>query len=290
MHALKSLKRYYLVYFRDRVLARRDLAKFYSVLGGHIYFELLYAAVELDLFSLLEERGALSLQDIAKSLGIGEFSCKVLLLGLTATGVIKKRGEKYSNTYVGSLILVKGSSMFVGNCVRWQHDIVYRPMFRLLESIRESRHVGLEEIPGSGDTLYERLSGHPRLEKIFQDAMEEISYQTSSLPAEAPVGGVQINMIPRDGGNEFRGTIFATGGTSSFQSNNSDDELEAMGFLARNRVKSVYDVNVTYGGPILRNRLWYWLFGTDDWVAASWPSQAARIEADRRAAIGGARK
>jgi hypothetical protein len=39
-----------------------------------------------------------------------------------------------------------------------------------------------------------------------------------------------------------------------------------------------------------RNRLWYWLFGTDDWVAASWPSQAARIEADRRAAIGAARR
>jgi chromosome segregation ATPase len=29
-----------------------------------------------------------------------------------------------------------------------------------------------------------------------------------------------------------------------------------------------------------RNRVWYWLFGTDDWVAASWPSQAARIVDD----------
>lgn len=32
-----------------------------------------------------------------------------------------------------------------------------------------------------------------------------------------------------------------------------------------------------------RNRFWYWLFGTDDWVAASWPSQAQRIEAERAA-------
>ena len=32
--------------------------------------------------------------------------------------------------------------------------------------------------------------------------MDEISYQTSTLPAEAPVGGVQINTIPREGGNE----------------------------------------------------------------------------------------
>ncbi len=32
-----------------------------------------------------------------------------------------------------------------------------------------------------------------------------------------------------------------------------------------------------------RNRFWYWLFGTDDWVTASWPSATARIEAERRA-------
>ncbi len=30
-----------------------------------------------------------------------------------------------------------------------------------------------------------------------------------------------------------------------------------------------------------RNRLWYWLFGTDDWVAASWPSQISKLEAER---------
>ena len=38
-----------------------------------------------------------------------------------------------------------------------------------------------------------------------------------------------------------------------------------------------------------RNRFWYWLFGTDDWVAASWPSQAARIEAEQHA-LRGARR
>lgn len=30
-----------------------------------------------------------------------------------------------------------------------------------------------------------------------------------------------------------------------------------------------------------RNRFMYWLFGTDDWLTASWPSQAASIEAER---------
>lgn len=30
-----------------------------------------------------------------------------------------------------------------------------------------------------------------------------------------------------------------------------------------------------------RNRFWYWLFGTDDWVAASWPSQTNKLETER---------
>jgi hypothetical protein len=92
----------------------------------------------------------------------------------------------------------------------------------------------------------------------FNDGlMQEISYSTSSLPAESPVGGIQINMIPRDGGNQYRGAIFATGANGSMQSGNNTPELEALGFKKQNRVKSVYDVNFTLGGPVLRDRLWF---------------------------------
>jgi hypothetical protein len=92
----------------------------------------------------------------------------------------------------------------------------------------------------------------------FNDGlMEEISYQTSSLPAEAPVGGVQINMIPRDGGNTFHGSFFSTAANEHMQSDNLDDELVALGFRAQNRVQSVYDINATFGGPVRRDRLWF---------------------------------
>ncbi len=95
----------------------------------------------------------------------------------------------------------------------------------------------------------------------FNDGlMDEISYQTSSLPAEAPVGGVQINMIPRDGGNTFHGSVFSTGANSSLQSDNLDDDLVRLGFKKQNRVRGVYDINGTLGGPIRRDRLWF--FGT----------------------------
>src|SRR6266487_3349542 len=95
----------------------------------------------------------------------------------------------------------------------------------------------------------------------FNDGlMDEISYETSSLPAEAPVGGVQINMVPRDGGNTFRGSVFSTGANSSLQSDNLDDDLVKLQFKKQNRVQGVYDVNATLGGPVFKDRLWF--FGT----------------------------
>jgi len=95
----------------------------------------------------------------------------------------------------------------------------------------------------------------------FNDGlMEEISYQTSSLPAEAPVGGVQINMIPHDGGNTFHGSLFTTAANNRMQANNLDGNLTAFGFRVQNQVDSVYDVNATLGGPVKKDHLWF--FGT----------------------------
>ena len=180
----KHLKRLTIVGVRDRIVMRRSLRDFYNVLGGHIYFELLNAAVELDLFTVLKEGRRLTLSAIAQRLQLDEFPCRILLLGLVSTGVIRKRGRYFSNTFLGNLALSRDSPMYAGNIVRWQHHIVYKPMFHLLESLKQNRNVGLDEITGPGTTLYERIAAHPELEKIFQDAMEEISVQANAVLAE----------------------------------------------------------------------------------------------------------
>src|SRR5215510_5169744 len=92
----------------------------------------------------------------------------------------------------------------------------------------------------------------------FNDGlMDEINYQTSSMPAEAPVGGVQINMIPHDGGNEFHGSAFISGANEKMQSDNLDQRLIDLNFKKQNRVQSLYDANFTFGGPIQKDRFWF---------------------------------
>jgi len=101
------------------------------------------------------------------------------------------------------------------------------------------------------------IEGDGSVQSYFNDMMfEEISYQTSAINAEVSAGGVRANMIPKDGGNLFKGTAFFSAGNSSFQSDNSKD-AKAQGLAAPDALNKVWDVNVAEGGPIKKDRLWF---------------------------------
>src|SRR5690606_15609890 len=51
---------------------------------------------------------------------------------------------------------------------------------------------------------------------------QEVAVDYSSVSAESITGGLQINMIPKTGGNTFTGTLFATGVNSSFEGSNTN--------------------------------------------------------------------
>ena len=93
---------------------------------------------------------------------------------------------------------------------------------------------------------------------------QEVAVDFSSGTADQSTGGVRINIIPREGGNQFTGSLFATGANSNFQADNYTDELQARGLRTPNSVKMNYDVNPTAGGPLSRDRLWF--YGAARWT------------------------
>ncbi|MGC4084524.1 MAG: carboxypeptidase-like regulatory domain-containing protein [Vicinamibacterales bacterium] len=100
--------------------------------------------------------------------------------------------------------------------------------------------------------------GDGNIQAYNDDALaQQVVFQTSALPAEVAAGGVRVNMIPKDGGNSVKGGGFFGGTASSWQANNLDDELRARGFRFRNFVDHVQDFNFNIGGPLKRDRLWY---------------------------------
>jgi hypothetical protein len=86
---------------------------------------------------------------------------------------------------------------------------------------------------------------------------EEITYQTGALAADVQASGVRVNMIPKAGGNVFKGSLFGSYEPGRWQSNNIDAALRQRGFAAGNTVKLVQDLNLGLGGPIVTDRLWF---------------------------------
>src|SRR5687767_2338868 len=89
----------------------------------------------------------------------------------------------------------------------------------------------------------------------------EVTIDTSGLSAEQGQGGTRINYIPRDGGNTFSGSLFVNFANNDMQSNNLTDDLRTRGLPSPNAIKTTYDVNPGLGGPIKRDRIWFYLTG-----------------------------
>ncbi len=86
---------------------------------------------------------------------------------------------------------------------------------------------------------------------------QEIVFTTAGQLGESEVGGPSMNLVPRQGGNKFSGTLFANGANDSFQGSNFTDELKANGLRAPQELLKIWDVNGAVGGPIARDRLWF---------------------------------
>jgi hypothetical protein len=88
--------------------------------------------------------------------------------------------------------------------------------------------------------------------------VQEMTYQTAGAGADVSPGGVRVNIVPRDGGNQFSGSFFGVWSDGSWQSDNLTDELEARGLRSVDRIEKIWDFNFGMGGPIVKNRLWFY--------------------------------
>ena len=81
-------------------------------------------------------------------------------------------------------------------------------------------------------------------------------YDTGGQGAEFASSGVRMNMIPKEGGNRFVAEGIAYASNKRFESNNITPELAATGLKYAYELFA-YDFNPTAGGPIKKDKLWY---------------------------------
>lgn len=91
------------------------------------------------------------------------------------------------------------------------------------------------------------------------DSLEEMNISTGTLDVEHRDPGIVVNMVTRRGGNKVSlgGRFYWT--NEKFQSTISQDKLDELNLVGYNRANDIKDFGFNAGGPIVKDKAWWWI-------------------------------
>jgi Carboxypeptidase regulatory-like domain/TonB-dependent Receptor Plug Domain len=101
------------------------------------------------------------------------------------------------------------------------------------------------------------------------DAFDEVAVNTGGNDLKVQTGGIGINFVTRRGTNAFKGSAKFSIDNSSMESSNLPDALKGdprlLGADKATHTDSIKDWGFDIGGPIIKDRLWFWgSYGDND--------------------------
>ncbi|MBI4477374.1 MAG: TonB-dependent receptor [Acidobacteria bacterium] len=153
-------------------------------------------------------------------------------------------------------ILIPGTGLQVGGGAAYSVDVGGSGGMQQSPLAYHGNTNSVQQVDG---IRFNNLEGAGQYSGMYwNDGMiQEIQYTTSGDSAETQAGGVRINMIPKEGGNTFRGTVFTNFTFDKWHGNNLDQRLKDRGLQSVGKIKQIWDFNPSIGGPIVRNKLWF---------------------------------
>lgn len=90
------------------------------------------------------------------------------------------------------------------------------------------------------------------------DLIQEVQVLKAAKPAEVGAQGGFFHVITKSGGNRFAGDVGVYYRSDSLQSDNVSSDLEAAGVDSSNRLQDSLDLNLSLGGPVVADKLWWY--------------------------------
>jgi Carboxypeptidase regulatory-like domain len=88
---------------------------------------------------------------------------------------------------------------------------------------------------------------------------QEVTFTTSGGLGEAETAGLVMNLVPKTGGNRGSGAFFFSATGEPLESDNFTQAIKDAGLQAPTPINKVYDLNGSYGGPIKKDKIWYFV-------------------------------
>ena len=108
---------------------------------------------------------------------------------------------------------------------------------------------------------------------------QEMAVQVSGGAAENQTAGVLVNRIPKTGGNVFSGEFVGLFANSDLQGDNSS-AFRNRGIQIGDELYRMWDLNYSIGGPIVRDRLWFFFSGRN-WAYNNYVANAFNPDGSR---------
>lgn len=93
------------------------------------------------------------------------------------------------------------------------------------------------------------------------DSFEQIAVTNGGGDVSVQSSGLSINLITKSGSNVYKGSTVGTFQNNAMQGNNvSEDAFKkgTTGFLSGAPIKYIYNISAEVGGPLVKNKLWWW--------------------------------
>ena len=103
------------------------------------------------------------------------------------------------------------------------------------------------------------------------DSFDQISVTNGGGDVSVQSSGLSINLVTKSGSNVFKGSVLGTFQNDAMQANNVTEQQFARGaggFLSGAPIKKIYNMSAEYGGPVLKNRLWFWAAADKQYINA----------------------
>jgi hypothetical protein len=101
---------------------------------------------------------------------------------------------------------------------------------------------------------------------------QEVVTTTSGGLGEVEVGGPSLSIIPKSGGNTIKGAAYLSGVSKGMVGSNYSDALKAAGLTTPGVLLRQWDFTLGIGGPIKKDRLWYYVTARDEGQYRSIPN------------------
>ena len=142
---------------------------------GFAEFQVLIAGYRLGLFELLASKPGRTIEEIRDHLRLPDHSARALLLSTTSLGYTKRspQGTYRNSREVYRALLGPDRAQEIPRLEAF-HFLMYKPFFHLTEALQQGTNVGLQCVPGTGNTLYDRLESNAENRRVFYGWMSSL--------------------------------------------------------------------------------------------------------------------